>query len=144
VKLPFCVACGNKEDLHHHHLIPKVKGGTNEDANLLTLCHSCHKKLHHAVDRDWGNHSDLTKAGMSKKKKDGLQWSASAYGFDFVNGKAIENEAEMSIIKLMIERRKKGLSYQAICDHLNDEGILTKKGHRWGRTTIRRLVVRFS
>jgi 5-methylcytosine-specific restriction endonuclease McrA len=29
-----------------HHIIPLHKGGKNEEKNLITLCHKCHKKRH--------------------------------------------------------------------------------------------------
>jgi hypothetical protein len=43
VKLEFCVACGSKDDLLHGHLL---KGGGDAEANRITLCASCHDKLH--------------------------------------------------------------------------------------------------
>ena len=43
VKLEFCVACGSKDGLQHGHLL---KGGGDAEANRITLCTSCHDKLH--------------------------------------------------------------------------------------------------
>jgi hypothetical protein len=37
MKLPFCVACGTKDDLQHHHLVTRAEGGGDEEANLITL-----------------------------------------------------------------------------------------------------------
>lgn len=39
-----CRKCGSDEDLEVHHIIPVSKGGTNSQANLITLCHRCHKR----------------------------------------------------------------------------------------------------
>ena len=39
MKLPFCVACGSKEDLQHHHLVTRIEGGADDDTNLITLMH---------------------------------------------------------------------------------------------------------
>lgn len=39
-----CRKCGSEEDLEVHHIVPVSKGGTNSQANLITLCHRCHKK----------------------------------------------------------------------------------------------------
>ena len=45
MRLTFCVACNEKEDLQHHHLVTKAEGGTDDPTNLITLCWSCHMKL---------------------------------------------------------------------------------------------------
>ena len=37
-----CCVCGTDEDLHLHHIIPLMRGGTNEAWNLLTLCRTHH------------------------------------------------------------------------------------------------------
>ena len=44
-----CQCCkGKKEDskLEVHHIIYRSKGGSDESDNLITVCHTCHKKLH--------------------------------------------------------------------------------------------------
>lgn len=28
-----------------HHIVPLIKGGTNERSNLMAVCHKCHDKL---------------------------------------------------------------------------------------------------
>ena len=33
-----------------HHILPIKQGGTNENSNLMSLCHSCHEKIHHKLD----------------------------------------------------------------------------------------------
>lgn len=51
-----CKICGaspaNNEhvELHLHHIIPYSEGGLTYDANLITLCHTCHKGLHPHTD----------------------------------------------------------------------------------------------
>lgn len=30
-----------------HHIIPVSKGGTHDPENLMSLCRSCHEKIHH-------------------------------------------------------------------------------------------------
>lgn len=47
---PFCEEC-EKNDLltkakEVHHIIPLSRGGTHDTSNLLSLCRSCHNKLH--------------------------------------------------------------------------------------------------
>jgi hypothetical protein len=45
MKLSFCAACGEKEDIDHYPLVKKEEGGADEDTNLLSLCFACHLKL---------------------------------------------------------------------------------------------------
>ena len=37
-----CAFCGCTERLEEHHMIPLSMGGTNDDRNLVFLCHACH------------------------------------------------------------------------------------------------------
>lgn len=44
-----CVCCERDysiANLHVHHIIPLYRGGTNDPRNLVTVCYSCHKKIH--------------------------------------------------------------------------------------------------
>jgi len=40
-----CAACGSKEDLQHHRLFTRRGRGKFAD-KWITLCYSCHAKLH--------------------------------------------------------------------------------------------------
>ena len=45
-----CQYCkGKKKDskLEVHHIIFRSNGGSDEEENLITLCHTCHSKIHH-------------------------------------------------------------------------------------------------
>ena len=41
-----CQLCGSKENLHVHHKQLRSQQGKDEESNLITLCASCHEKLH--------------------------------------------------------------------------------------------------
>ena len=47
---PFCERCFAEHKLtlveEVHHILPLSEGGTNEEANLMSLCQSCHTKIH--------------------------------------------------------------------------------------------------
>ena len=49
-KHPLCEQCLKKgryvavEEVHH--ILPLSEGGTNEESNLMSLCRSCHEKIH--------------------------------------------------------------------------------------------------
>ena len=36
------VACGSRKDLQHHHLVTRKEGGSDDPANLITLCCGCY------------------------------------------------------------------------------------------------------
>lgn len=40
-----CAFCGSQNNLEEHHMIPLYLGGTNDDRNLVFLCHDCHKTV---------------------------------------------------------------------------------------------------
>lgn len=141
MKLDFCVACGAKKDLHNHHLLPRVKGGSDDEKNLITLCHPCHRTLHGVFKDSWGNHSELTRAGVQAKKDAGKQWVSVLYGWDFDDdGKARKNKEEQKAIRLMMRMRAKGETFSAIADELNTRGIPTKNpGATWVKGTVHRI-----
>ena len=70
MKLEFCVACGSKEDLQHHHLVAKTSGGSDAEANRITLCSSCHDKLH---QQRYGarKHSQRIKTALAARRARG-------------------------------------------------------------------------
>lgn len=48
-----CPNCNRQEpaiNLTKHHMVPKHKGGKNEEANYLWLCGDCHSQLHLLYD----------------------------------------------------------------------------------------------
>lgn len=50
VNNPMCVWCGRRAQ-HVDHIIPRRKGGTDDSANLQSLCHSCHSSKTAKYDR---------------------------------------------------------------------------------------------
>ena len=60
---PFCEICFEKGSLvpveEVHHKIPLAEGGTHERSNLISLCKSCHARIHaERGDRWHGRRSD--------------------------------------------------------------------------------------
>ena len=47
---PLCESCLKDGRLvpveEVHHIVPLSQGGTNDDENLMSLCRSCHQKMH--------------------------------------------------------------------------------------------------
>lgn len=50
---PFCERCFANGILtpvdEVHHIVPVSRGGTHDPANLMSLCRSCHNKIHHEM-----------------------------------------------------------------------------------------------
>lgn len=40
-----CPICG-KPIKHHHHIVPRLKGGSDGPENIIGLCEGCHRKVH--------------------------------------------------------------------------------------------------
>jgi hypothetical protein len=70
MKLKYCVACGEEDaaKLEHHHLVPRIAGGSDDPTNLITLCHTCHGKAHGYERR---HVRALTVAGIARAKPNG-------------------------------------------------------------------------
>lgn len=56
---PFCELCYEKGVLKPveevHHKLPLSQGGTHEENNLISLCQSCHAKIHAERGDRWHN-----------------------------------------------------------------------------------------
>jgi hypothetical protein len=67
MRLDFCALCGETDPaaLEHHHFIPKVQGGTDDENNIFTVCGTCHGRIHD-IPRPH-RLGELVKAGHAKK-----------------------------------------------------------------------------
>ena len=63
-----CCNCDN-EAVHMHHVVPKSKGGTDRDSNLVSVCGDCHALVHGIRATCNG---ELIKAGLAKRRAKGL------------------------------------------------------------------------
>ena len=72
MKLNFCVQCGATENLHHHHVIPKVKGGTDDQDNFITLCEKHHEMIHNIQQCD--NFFELARLGRERAMARGVKF----------------------------------------------------------------------
>jgi 5-methylcytosine-specific restriction endonuclease McrA len=68
MKFAFCVACLATDDLQHHHLVTREEGGSDDEANLLTLCSSCGDKLHQRRMNGTFNDNFRTRRGQRRLK----------------------------------------------------------------------------
>lgn len=61
-----CFECDSEDNLHNHHAVPRVLGGTK----TIPLCGSCHGKVH---SRDMTSTRALIKAALKKRKDTGIK-----------------------------------------------------------------------
>jgi 5-methylcytosine-specific restriction endonuclease McrA len=57
-----CILCGATRNLEVHHIVPRAEGGSNDLANLVTLCTACHDTTH---DRPQGPLKDVDRDSAS-------------------------------------------------------------------------------
>ena len=73
---------------------------------------------------------------LARKKERGEVYGEVPYGFLALEGNLIPNPEEQELLNRIRELRADGMSYQAIADRLNVDGILTKKGGQWDRVRV--------
>lgn len=118
MKLGFCVACAATDDLHHHHLVPRSAGGSDDAANLITLCAGCHFTLHEHRSGGGYNHRRLTIAGLQAAKARGVQLGrqetadankAAAAARDAELEPVLRELSDLSLRKISAELESRGL-----------------------------------
>jgi len=70
------------------------------------------------------------------KKENNKVYSKIPMGKNRVGDNLVDNPYEMKLLKKMIRLRKKGNTYQEICDFLNRNHHKTKSGKRWSSNNV--------
>jgi hypothetical protein len=136
--LSFCCACGGRDALEQHHLLPRCLGGPDDETNLLTLCNTCHGLVHGMIRRDI---STLTKAGLQRARERGvilgnpnirevrrLGTAASA---------ARKNARKAELLPIVTALLGETGCPMLCADALNDRGITTITGIVWTARRVR-------
>ena len=86
--------------------------------------------------------SERVKIGMIQKAKsgDGFLGFNIPYGYDYKNGELILNPDEAKIVKMIFQLYLTGQSLGSIVKQLNNWGISTKRGKRWGKQTVSKIL----
>ena len=136
----YCVACGSKEHLTQHHLVPRSIGGSDEDSNLITLCGSCHAKSH-GHNAAWRT-SELTRKALQFKKAQGERVGAIPYGHDLADDgvRLLDNIEEQAAIAQARELKASGLSLRKIAAELQRRGFVSRAGTMFQPGQILRMV----
>jgi DNA invertase Pin-like site-specific DNA recombinase len=82
--------------------------------------------------------SERVSIGMTQKAKQGKGYLGFniPYGYNYKNGELILNPDEAKVVKMIFQLYLSGMGMGMIVKHLNENGISTKKGRRWGKQTI--------
>ncbi len=125
--------------LHQHHLVPKSRGGSNANSNLITLCASCHDKIH-------GVNNSLIKLsaiGREKKKREGkVICYHPPYGkMKTIDGYLVDNPVEQEIINKICELKVSlCCGSETIIRELERLGYISRTGNRFKSNFIIRIL----
>ena len=128
-----CWECDAVGEVHHHHPVPRSRGGTR----TIPLCIDCHGKAHGIRMST----AQLTRDGIAAKKAKGELVGAVPYGYDLgADGKTlVANEAEQLVVAAVREIRAAGLSLRTIGARLVERGMVPRKGGAWNPAQIKRI-----
>jgi len=86
---------------------------------------------------------ERTKSAMQYKRSKGERYChITPFGYVEVNGRLVEVDKEIKIVKTMIENHQQGISLRDIANKLNETGVSTKRGGQWYASTVRQLINR--
>ena len=82
--------------------------------------------------------------GRRAKAADGgyAGYGSPAFGQKAIDGELVENPEEQQIIELIRRHHKSGKSLQQIANWLNSNGYRTKRGQKWQRISVKRVLDR--
>lgn len=86
---------------------------------------------------------ERTKAALAAKKARGERTGQVPYGYDFRDGKLVENEFEQRVIGSIWLYHNKGVSIRGIASILNAEAVPAKRGGIWWRRMVHEVLSRF-
>ena len=67
-----CTVCGHEHRLTRHHKVPKAKGGSDLESNLVGVCRACHDQIHEVktrggVSRGCADYPDMIAAAAASQ-----------------------------------------------------------------------------
>lgn len=133
----FCVACGeaNPAKLEHHHLVPVAVGGSDDETNLITLCDTCHGKVHgYARTTSRG----FSLAAWADPEKSARMRAAAVKRSRRARQASDRHWREVAAPALEIEFHAVRPTARQVAEALNRVGIKTWHGGRWFPQTARR------
>ena len=130
-----CWECSTVGEVHHHHPVPKSRGGTR----TIPLCLLCHGKAH---GRDGAmTTSALTKEALARRRARGELTGRAPLGRKLSPDgvKLVVNPDEMPLLTRALALLRAGAPVRTVAETLSQEGYRTRKGGPIQATTIQRL-----
>jgi DNA invertase Pin-like site-specific DNA recombinase len=75
-----------------------------------------------------------------KASRGGYSGGRPPYGYKPVDGKLIIVPEEAEIVRFVIDSKNDGMTYQQICDHLNQEGKRNRSGSKFSISTLQVII----
>jgi len=116
-------------DVQFHSITERVDTSTAQGKFFLTIIGAMAQ-----MERDLV--AERTKEALQYKKSKFEAYSPTPFGFDREDGRITPNQKELKVVNLMRKLKRKGLSYQAIINKLNERDIPTKNRKSWSKSTI--------
>lgn len=85
---------------------------------------------------------ERTSAALRHKQSQGEHVGSPALGWEMQDGALVRNAQEETALARLAALRAQGLTYRAIAQTLNAEGVPTKRGGNWNPGTVQRYVKR--
>jgi DNA invertase Pin-like site-specific DNA recombinase len=94
----------------------------------------------------WQKHTIWERLDQGRKAKAAeggyAGYGSPAFGQQSVDGEIVIDPAEQQIVELIRRHHKSGKSLQQIADWLNQHGYKTKRGQKWQRISVKRVLDR--
>jgi site-specific DNA recombinase len=84
--------------------------------------------------------AERTRDALKYKKEKGDYLGTVPLGFDIVDGELREREDELAVVRYAKKLRREGYSLGRVAGMLNGEGIPTKRGGKWYKSTVKYLL----
>ena len=131
--LDFCVFCGVKDGIEQHHVVPRAEGGTDDPANILSVC-GTHHGLVHGVRRT-PDISKLIKGGQAAAKARGKVWGRKSHADMHSDVVALAHRLRRQNPRTGLKR-----SYRDIASVLADKGHLNVNGQPYAAASIKSML----
>lgn len=80
--------------------------------------------------------SENQKWRIKRKFENGQPWNGTILGYRLINGKYVVVPEEAELVRRIFDEYLLGYGYNAIAEHLNTDGVLSRHGKPWGHTSI--------